>query len=74
MKSPKTGGDFFRLLVRRYGTNRIADLVTLSGINYGTIQNWQERPSARIRRGGKTHYRRLFLEKPGNLSEDDQRQ
>lgn len=65
MKIPTSCGDAYSALVKRYGTDDLAELSRFSRISRSTLAYWRSCPKARLRKNGRAHLRRIFGSETG---------
>jgi hypothetical protein len=59
---PTNCGEAYKLLVRHYGTEDLAELSRLSSISRSTLAYWRSCPDARLRKNGRAHLSRICSE------------
>ena len=62
MKIPTSCGEAYKVLVRYYGTEDLGELSRLSKVSRSTLAYWRSCGSARLRKNGRNHFRRIFEE------------
>ena len=62
MKIPVSCGEAYKTLSRHFGTEDLGELSRLSKISRSTLAYWRSCGSARLRKNGRNHMRRIFKE------------
>lgn len=62
MKIPSSCGEAYKVLSRHFGTEDLGELSRLSKVSRSTLAYWRSCGSARLRKNGRNHLRRIFEE------------
>ena len=65
MKTPSSCGEAYKVLVKHFGTEDLAELSRLSKVSRSTLAYWRSCPGARMRKNGRAHLQRIFAEEDG---------
>ena len=60
MKIPPSCGEAYKVLVKHFGTEDLAELSRLSKVSRSTLAYWRSCPGARMRKNGRAHLQRIF--------------
>ena len=76
MRLPQNCGEAYKILVKEFGTEDLAELSRLTKISRSTLAYWRSCPAARMRKNGRQHLQRIFSDQehsrklPGRSARD----
>jgi hypothetical protein len=68
MKTPSSCGEAYKVLVKHFSTEDLAELSRLSKVSRSTLAYWRSCPGARMRKNGRAHLQRIFADSEAGRS------